>query len=324
MQTRSKSGIVKPNPKLCYKAVLDYTHSEPPSYKIASKYPMWCAAMDAEFQALQKQNTWSLVPAPPHANLVGCKWVFKIKLHSDGSIARYKARLVAKGFHQQAGIDYSETFSPVVKPATVRLVLAIAISCNWPLKQLDVSNAFLHGLLKEEVYVQQPPGYVDADHPSYVCRLHKSLYGLKQAPRAWFERFTFHLIHLGFQASFADSSLFIFQSKGTIIYLLLYVDDIILTGNNSNHVSSLVHALSSVFDLKDLGDLHYFLGVQISRTPFGLTLTQTKYASDVLHRFHMENSKPTKTPCCPSTRLLPHDGVALSDPTEYRSMVGAL
>ena len=207
MQTRSKSGIVKPNPKLCYKAMLDYSHFEPPSYKIASKYPVWCAAMDAEFQALQKQHTWSLVPAPPHANLVGCKWIFKIKLHNDGSIARYKARLIAKGFHQQAGIDYSETFSPVVKPATVRLVLAIAVSCNWPLKQLDVSNAFLHGLLKEEVYMQQPPGYVDADHPSYICRLHKSLYGIKQAPRAWFERFTFHLIHLGFQASFADSSL---------------------------------------------------------------------------------------------------------------------
>ena len=109
--------------------------------------------MDAEFQALQKQHTWSLVPAPPHANLVGCKCVFKVKLHSDGSIARYKARLVAKGFHQQAGIDYLETFSPVVKPATVRLVLTIAVSCNWPLKQLDVSNAFLHGLLKEEVYM---------------------------------------------------------------------------------------------------------------------------------------------------------------------------
>ena len=172
--------------------------------------------------------------------------------------------------------------------------------------------------------MQQPPGYIDAAHPTYVCKLHKSLYGLKQAPRAWFERFTFHLIHLGFQASFADNSLFIFHSKSTIIYLLLYVDDIILTGNNSKHIASLVTALKAVFELKDLGVLNYFLGVQISRTPVGLHLTQSKYASNILHRFHMENFKPTKTPCCPSTRLLLHDGVALSDPIEYRSMIGAL
>ena len=107
--------------------------------------------MDAEFQALQKQHTWSLVPTPPHVNLVGCKWVFKLKINSDGSISRYKVRLVAKGFHQQAGVDFHETFSPVIKPATVRLVLSIAVSCNCPLKQLDVSNAFLHGYLKEEI-----------------------------------------------------------------------------------------------------------------------------------------------------------------------------
>ena len=171
--------------------------------------------------------------------------------------------------------------------------------------------------------MHQPPGYVDAAHPSYVCKLHKSLYGLKQAPRAWFERFTFHLIHLGFQASFVDSSLFIYQSKSTIIYLLLYVDDIIITGNNSQHVSSLIVALSSVFELKDLGVLNYFLGVQISRTQFGLILSQSKYALEVLHRFHKENSKPTKTPCCPSSHFLPNDGVALSDPSEFCSMVGA-
>ena len=145
MQTRSKNGITKPNTKLCYKTVLDYTYTEPPVYKIASKYPKWCEAMDVEYQALKKQHTWTLVPAPPHANLVGCKWVFKLKLNSDGTVARYKARLVAKGFHQRVGIDYSETFSPVIKPATIRLVLAIIVSCNWPLRQLDVSSTFLNG-----------------------------------------------------------------------------------------------------------------------------------------------------------------------------------
>ena len=195
MTTRSKNDISKP--KLCYKAVLDYTFTEPPSYKVASKFPQWVQAMDEEFSALQRQKTWSLVPAPLGVNLVGCKWVYKLKLHSDGSIACYKARLVAKGFHQQAGIDYIKTFSPVVKLTTVRLVLSIAVSFHWSLRQLYISNAFLHGFLKEEVYMQQPPRYVDHQFPHHVCRLHKFLYGLKQAPRAWFDRFTSQLLHLG-------------------------------------------------------------------------------------------------------------------------------
>ena len=221
-------------------------------------------------------------------------------------------------------MDFHETFSPVVKPATVRLVLAIIVSYRWSLRQLDVSNAFLHGYLKEEVYMHQPPGYIDSVHPDFVCKLHKSLYGLKQAPRAWFERFAFHLLHLGFIASVADSSLFIFCSDRTIIYLLLYVDDIIVTRNDSSQIASLIAALGTVFELKDLGDLHYFFGIQITPSPHGLLLSQTKYASNILHRFHMENAKPTKTPCCPSTRLVPFEGVPLSDPTKYRSMVGAL
>ena len=232
--------------------------------------------------------------------------------------------MVAKGFHQQASVDFHETFSPIVKPTTMRLVLSIVISCNWELRQLDVSNAFLHGFLKEVVYMQQPPRYVDSAHPNYVCRLHKSLYGLKQVLRAWFEKFASHILYLGFTASMADSSLFVFYSAKTIIYLLLYVDDIIITGNDSFQIQNLITTLGQVFELKDLGSLNYFLGIQITKFSYGLTLTRSKYASDVLHRFHMENSKPTKTPSCSSTRLVPHDGVPLSDPSLYRSMVGAL
>ena len=283
MQTKSKSGISRPHPKLCYKAMLDYTFIEPPTYKVASQYPKWCKAMDAEFQALQRQQTWSLVPVPPNVHLVGCKWVYKLKLNSDGSISRYKARLVAKGFHQQSRINFHETFSPVIKHATVRLIIAIAISYNWSLRQLDVSNAFLHGYLKEDVHMQQPPGYVDSLHLSYVCKLYKSLYGLKQAPRAWFKRFTFHLLHVGFTASLADSFLFIFKSSSTIIYLFFYVDDIIVTGNSASQVDDLITAFSQVFKLKDLGPLSYFLEIQISHTKYGISLTQSKYAFDVLH-----------------------------------------
>ena len=172
--------------------------------------------------------------------------------------------------------------------------------------------------------MQQPPGYVDSLHLSYVCKLYKSLYGLKQAPRAWFKRFTFHLLHVGFTASLADSFLFIFKSSSTIIYLFFYVDDIIVTGNSASQVDDLITALSQVFKLKDLGPLSYFLEIQISHTKYGISLTQSKYAFDVLHWFNMENSKIVKTPSCSSSRLVPHSGILLSDPTVYRSMVGAL
>ena len=127
--------------------------------------------MDEEFQAFKQQATWSLVPLPDSKNVVGCKWVYKLKRHSDGSIARYKARLVAKGFHQQYGVDFEETFSPVIKPPIVRLILSPSVFLNWPLRQLDVKNAVLHGTLKEEVYMTQPQGYIASTHPHYVCKL---------------------------------------------------------------------------------------------------------------------------------------------------------
>uniref|UniRef100_A0A2N9GK89 Reverse transcriptase Ty1/copia-type domain-containing protein n=1 Tax=Fagus sylvatica TaxID=28930 RepID=A0A2N9GK89_FAGSY len=322
MQTRSKNGIFKP--KLGYIAKVDYSTTEPNSYTIASKHPQWCTAMDEEFQALHKQGTWSLVSLPPHKNVVGCKWVYKLKYNSDETIARYKARLVAKGFHQQYGVDFDETFSPVIKPPTVRLVLSLAVSLNWPLRQLDVKNAFLHGALKEEVYMTQPQGYIDSQHPSHVCKLLKSIYGLKQAPRAWFESFTSQLLHLGFSASTADSSLFIYKNDNIIAYLLLYVDDIVLTSNTPTFLDHLIAQLSKIFDLKDLGQLHYFLGLQVTRTSAGLHLNQAKYASDLLKKHNMMDSKPAKTPSCPNTRLSLHDGDPLPDPHAYRSLVGAL
>jgi hypothetical protein len=177
--------------------------------------------MEDEFSALHCQQTWTLVPPHPSQNVVSCKWVYKIKRNSDGTIFRYKARLVAKGFHQQAGIDYDETFSPVVKPTTVRIILTLATQFQWPLRQLDISNAFLHVYLKENVHMTQPQGFTDPTKLGYVCKPHKSLYGLKQAPRAWFDHFTTHLLSLGFTASTVDPSLFVFHSKGAMLYLLL-------------------------------------------------------------------------------------------------------
>ena len=161
---------------------------EPYTLEEALSDDKWKNAMNEEFKALQKNKTWHLVPPQQGKNLIDCKWVFRIKRKSDGTIDRYKARLVAKGFKQWYGIDYEDTFSPVVKAATIRLVLSIAVSRGWSLRQLDVQNAFFHGVLEEDVYMKQPPGFVSKDAPSYVCKLDKSLYGLKQAPRAWYSR----------------------------------------------------------------------------------------------------------------------------------------
>lgn len=160
-------------------------------------------------------------------NLVGCKWVYRIKYNSDGSIERYKACLVAQGFHQQPGIDYHETFSPVVRPTTVRLVLSLAVSFSWSIRQLNVKNAFLHGVLNEEIFMKQPPGFTHPDYPHHVCKLTKAIYGLKQAPRAWFHRFSTFLLTQGFICSKTDPSMFIHRSSLGILILLLYVDDII-------------------------------------------------------------------------------------------------
>ena len=255
------------------------------------------------------------MPPPPGQNIIGCRWVYKLKHNSDGSISRYKARLVAKGFYQQAGLDFDETFSPVVKPPTVRIVLSLAAQHQWSLRQLDISNAFLHGFLKEDVYMIQPPGFVDPTHPDHVCKLQKSLYGLKQAPRAWFERFTSHLLTIGFVASTADPSLFVLRTGSTVLYLLLYVDDIILTGNSSSAVTSLITQLAHTFELKDLGPLRFFLGLQIDYNCAGLFVHQKKYVSDLLLKFNMTNCKPASTPFSISQKLQPSTNDVLPDPT---------
>lgn len=279
-----------------------------------------------ELAALHHNKTWVLVPRPRGVNIVGSKWIFKTKHRPDGSVDKYKARLVARGFTQQLGIDYGDTFSPVVKPATVRLVLALAVSHGWSLRQIDVSNAFLHGYLSEDVYMQQPPGFEDARYPSHVCKLQRALYGLKQSPRAWYARLSARLLELGFVSSKADTSLFFFRHRDIQIYMLVYVDDIVIAGSSPRAVDGLVHSLAASFPIKDLGPLEYFLGLEASYNSGGMTLTQRKYALDLLHRVSMENCKPTSTPLSSSDQLARVSGQPLSadDSFRYRSVVGGL
>lgn len=195
--------------------------------------------------------------------------------------------MVAQGFSQAKGLDYDETFSPVVRHSTMRVILTLATINRGELRQLDVKNAFLHGDLTEEVFMAQPQGFVDPKYPTHVCLLKKSLYGLKQAPRAWNEKFTSFLPSLGFVFSHSDPSLFIRHTPNGLVALLLYVDDIVITGSDTSGINEVFLELNMVFDMKDLGPLSYFLGLEVTRVKDGIFVSQTKYATDFLHKTGM-------------------------------------
>jgi hypothetical protein len=279
-----------------------------------------------EYNALMHNKTWTLVPSVPGQNVIDCKWVFKIKYKVDGTMDHHKARLVAKGFKQCLGIDYDDTFSPMVKPTMILLVLSLAVSHGWVLCQLDVKNVFLHGILEEEVYMKQSPRLVHPDFPSHHCKLDKALYGLKQAPRVGYSRLNDKLQSIGFQPSQADISLFCYRKGLVVIFLLVYVDDIIVTSSSSAAVTALLHDLQGDFALKDLVPLHYFLGIEVWHTSDGLCLSQSKYACDLLSRASMLSCKAVTMPLSPTAKLLAHEGSPLApdDATKYRSLVGAL
>jgi hypothetical protein len=279
--------------------------------------------MQSEFDALQSNNTWTLVPRPAGVNIVTGKWVFRHKFLSDGTLDRYKARWVLRGFTQRPGIDYDETFSPVVKPATIRVVLSLALSKSWPMHQLDVKNAFLHGTLTETVYCAQPTGFVDSSRPDHVCKLNRSLYGLKQAPRAWRTRFASYITSLGFMEAKSDASLFIYHHGTEVAYLLLYVDDIVLTASSQSFLQQIISALRREFSMTDMGPLHHFLGISVERRADGLFLSQRQYLLDILDRAGMRDCKPCSTPVDSHSKLSA-DGTPVTDPSHYRSIAGAL
>ena len=280
--------------------------------------------MNEEMAALHVNKTWDLVPLPKDKNMIGCKWIYKVKHNADGSVSRYKARLVAKGYAQTYGIDYEETFSPVAKMATVRTIIAVAASKNWVLHQMDVKNAFLHGDLQEEVYMEQPQGYEDATHPDYVCKLKKALYGLKQAPRAWHARIAACLISIGFHMADADHSLYVRENESGIVVICIYVDDLIVGGDNVATIEHVKTLLKQEFDMKDLGELRYFLGIEIIHTEEGIWLSQRQYALDMLSKYGMADCKPISLPLDQNLKLQADEGQVLEDVTMYRKIVGSL
>ena len=243
----------------------------------------------------------------------------------DGSVERFKPRLVAKGFTQSYGIDYEETFAPVAKLNTICVLLSLAANLDWPLHQLDVKNAFLNGDLEEEVYMEVPPGLESYSKTSKVCRLKKSLYGLKQSPRAWFERFTRAVKQYGYLQCQADHTLYVKHSPGgKITILIVYVDDIILTGDYDEEIQRLKKVLAKEFEIKDLGSLKYFLGMEIARSKQGIVVSQRKYILDLLRETKMLECKPAETPMDYTVKLGMIENGAPVDKGRYQRLVGKL
>jgi transposase InsO family protein len=310
---------------------------EPTTYAEAMARPdanLWLAAIQAEYQSLQRTGTYELSKLPVGRHAIGCKWVFKIKRHADGSIDRYKARLVAKGFSQKEGLDYKETFAPVAKFASIRTLLALAAHQDYEVHQMDVKTAFLNGDLDVELYMRQPEGFVVAGQEELVCKLRKSLYGLKQAGRAWFEKINTALIDMDFTPLDSDHCVYVRHQEDEVMYIVLYVDDLLLIGSSLMEVKQLKTALSTRFEMTDLGEAEYVLGLQLSRDrPLRtLSLSQSDYIRRLLERFGMSQCNAAPTPIATGVRLSkedcptvkPAEPLLVDGKHTYASVVGAI
>ena len=234
-----------------------------------------------EMSALKKNKTWEIVERPKGKNIVDCKWIFTLKYKVDGSLERHKARLVAKGYTQTCGVDYQETFAPVAKMNTVRILLSLATHYNWKLLQYYVKNAFLHGDLDEEIYMNIPSG-IEGNTCNKVCKLKNALYELKQTPRAWFGRFAKVMKEFGYKQSQGDHTFFIKHSAaGGITALLVYVDDIIVTGNDERKKHEVKQRLAKEFEIRELRKLKYFLGIEVAYSTQGIFISQQKYVTNL-------------------------------------------
>ena len=275
-------------------------------------------------QSLEKNGTWELVHLPKQKKPVRCKWIFKRKEGlSPSEPPRFKARLVAKGFSQIAGVDYNDVFSPVVKHSSIRTFFSIVAMHDLELEQLDVKTTFLHGELEDEIYMDQPEGFIVPGKEDYVCKLKRSLYGLKQSPRQWYKRFDSFMLSHGFKRSEFDSCVYIKFVNGSPIYLLLYVDDMLIAAKSKEQITTLKKQLSSEFDMKDLGAAKKILGMEITRDRnYGLLfLSQQSYIKKVLQRFNMHDAKPVSTPIAPHFKLSALQCASTDEDVEYMSRV---
>ncbi|GJV01611.1 putative ribonuclease H-like domain-containing protein [Tanacetum coccineum] len=300
------------------------SQEEPKTISQALKDESWVEAMQEELLQFKLQQVWILVDLPFGKKAIGTKWVFRNKRDERSIVVKNKARLVAQGHRQEEGIDYDEVFAPVARIEAIRLFLAFASYMGFLVYQMDVKSAFLYGIIEEEVYVHQPPGFVDPAHPNKVYKVVKALYGLHQAPRAWYETLSSFLLENGFRRGTIDKTLFIKKNKSDIMLVQVYVDDIIFGSTKKSMCTEFEEVMHKRFQMSSMGELTFFLGLQVKQQPDGIFISQDKYVADILKKFDFCSIKTATTPIESNKPLVKdEDGVEV-DVHEYRSMIGSL
>ncbi|GJS22449.1 retrovirus-related pol polyprotein from transposon TNT 1-94 [Tanacetum coccineum] len=295
---------------------------EPKNINEALKDENWVMAMQEELNQFKTNDVWELVPNPMDMTIIGTKWVYRNKLDENRVVTRNKARLVAQGYNQQEGIDYDETYAPVARLESIRILLAYACALDFKLYQMDVKSAFLNGFINEEVYVAQPLGFIDFAKPNYVYKLKKALYGLKQAPKAWYDRLKAFLIKHNYSMGMVDNTLFTKKKDSNIIIVQIYVDDIIFGSTCQEMCDDFAKIMHDEFEMSMMGELNFFLGLQIKQLDDGIFFNQSKYIKEMLKKFGLEDSKPIKTPISTETKLTRDEEGEFVDNTKYRGMIG--
>ncbi|GJS11196.1 retrovirus-related pol polyprotein from transposon TNT 1-94 [Tanacetum coccineum] len=297
---------------------------EPKNFKMAVIEDCWFQAMQDEIHEFDRLEVWELVPRPIYVMVIALKWIYKVKLDEYGDVLKNKARLVAKGYRQEEGIDFEESFAPVARIEAIRIFIANAATKNMIIYQMDVKTAFLNGDLQEEVFVSQPEGFEDQDNPTHVYRLKKALYGLKQAPRAWYDTLSKFLLANNFFKGAVDPTLFTRKSGKHILLVQIYVDDIIFASTDHNACHIFSKEMSSKFQMSMMGQMSFFLGLQVSQSPRGIFINQAKYALETLKKYGMDLSDPVDTPMVDRLKL-DEDLMGIPvDQTRFRGMVGSL
>ncbi|GJR06354.1 retrovirus-related pol polyprotein from transposon TNT 1-94 [Tanacetum coccineum] len=264
------------------------------------------------------------IPSSNKVMLIKLKWIYKVKTDEFGRVLKNKARLVAQGFRQEEGIDFEESFAPVARIEAIRIFVANAANKNMMIYQMDVKTAFLNGELKEEVYVSQPEGFVDQDNPSHVYKLKKALYGLKQAPRAWYDMLSSFLISQHFSKGAVDPTLFTRKAGNDLLLVQIYVDDIIFASTNTAMCDEFANLMTTKFKMSMMGQMSFFLGLQISQSPRGIFINQSKYASKIIKKYGMLTSDSVDTPMVEKNKLDADLQGTPVDATHYRGMIGSL